>query len=144
MLPDWVVQSGLTAGTADSRQSAEAVAAAIAPVIRALFGGGRTLNVTFTLPSDQAEVDPSNESILTVDTDDTANGLEDIRAQLKAHAQAMADGRLEQDALAAGQVAPSVIDVPGLGRFRLSRLPNKGNHRLGGKVCLVKIGRAHV
>jgi NAD(P)-dependent dehydrogenase (short-subunit alcohol dehydrogenase family) len=134
MLPDWVVQTGLTAGTADPEQAIETVAARIAPVIRALFGGGRALNVTFSQPSDQAEVDSSSQRSLSVDA---ATGLEDIYAQLKSHADALAGtlpGRVVDEG---GDSAPSVIDVAGLGWFRLNRLPDKDSRRLGGKVCLV-------
>ena len=135
MIPDWIAQTGSAAGTADTQQAINATAAAIAPVIRALFSRGQALQVAFSAWPESAATIPADEVSLSVHA---VSGIEDVYRSLQAQAVTTIVSSVGHDphTFAAGDT-PSVVTVDGLGCFRLSRAKGKVGRRLGGKVCLV-------
>lgn len=108
---DWIASSG---GSAK-------VAAAIAPVIRALFRGGKPLRVTFTADADLNQEWPAGAGVTWPAAD-----LADLESLY---------GRLRE--LAAGPANPRYLHLAGLGIFEWAAdLPGAGK-RLDGRICLV-------
>lgn len=148
MTPDWVVQAGEAAGISNPQQAVTAAAAAVAPVIRALFGRGQALQVAFTAEPGCTSATPASDIRLSIDAAsadalsvDALSGLEDIYRRLQHHAEASLLPSVWSDPDAHAGSAPSaaapVVAVAGLGHFRLKLVTGKSGQRLGGKVCLV-------
>ena len=66
MIPDWVVQAGTAAGLPDPQQAVTAAAAAVAPVIRALYGRGQALLVEFTAASESSAAAQTSDIRLSI------------------------------------------------------------------------------
>ena len=164
MIPDWVVQAGTAAGLPEPQQAVTAAAAAVAPVIRALYGRGQALLVEFTAASESsaaaqtsdirlsigaalsqaasAEALSADASSAATATAEASFGLEDVYRHLQLHASASPLSSIPASDLdAAGGRAPSdaasIVVIEGLGQFQLRPVTDKKGQRLGGKVCLV-------
>lgn len=125
MIPEWILRTGNPAGTAAADQAVNAVAAAVAPVIRALCGKGSMLQVSFTAEKLPVDNDGESQPAAPVLSAYSVTGLDDLYEKIR------------QWASVSVVAETSVLTVAGLGRFRLDRGGRGRDQRLGGRICLV-------